>query len=44
MMASGTNGVAELKLNRKFIGIEKELETFEIAKIKIKARSKEISK
>ncbi|MGE5705924.1 MAG: DNA methyltransferase [Nitrososphaerales archaeon] len=44
MMASGINGVAALKLNRKFIRIEKDLETFEIVKIKIKARSKEISK
>lgn len=44
MMASGINGVAALKLNKKFIGIEKDLETFEIAKRKIKARSKEISK
>ena len=43
-MASGINGVAALKLNRKFIGIKKDLETFEIAKRKIKARSKEISK
>ena len=43
-MASGIYGVAALKLNRKFIRIEKDLETFEIVKIKIKARSKEISK
>ena len=32
MMGTGTTGIATLKLNRKFIGIEKNLETFEIAK------------
>lgn len=35
MMGSGTNGVAALKLNRKFIGIEINPETFEIAKKRI---------
>ena len=35
MMGSGTTGVAALKLNRKFIGIEKDNETFEIAKSRI---------
>jgi ParB-like chromosome segregation protein Spo0J len=31
MMGSGTTGIAALKLNRKFVGIEKDKETFEIA-------------
>ena len=35
MMGSGTTGIAALKLNRKFIGIEKDNETFEIAKSRI---------
>jgi 16S rRNA G966 N2-methylase RsmD len=35
MMGSGTTGIAVLKLNRKFIGIEKDNETFEIAKSRI---------
>ena len=35
MMGSGTTGLAALHLRRKFIGIEKNLETFEIAKIRI---------
>ena len=35
MMGSGTTGVAALKLNRKFIGIEIDREKFEIAKGKI---------
>ena len=35
MMGSGTTGVAALKLNRKFIGIEKDNKTFEIAKSRI---------
>ena len=32
MMGSGTTGLAALKLNRKFIGIEKDFETFEMAR------------
>ena len=35
MMGTGTTGVAALKLKRKFIGIEKDNETFEIAKSRI---------
>ena len=35
MMGTGTTGIAALKLNRKFIGIEKNQETFEIAKVRI---------
>jgi DNA modification methylase len=35
MMGSGTTGIATLNLRRKFIGIEKNLETFEIAKVRI---------
>jgi len=35
MMGTGTTGIAALKLNRKFIGIEKDNETFEIAKSRI---------
>jgi ParB-like chromosome segregation protein Spo0J len=35
MMGSGTTGIASLNLGRKFIGIEKKPETFEIAKIRI---------
>ena len=35
MMGSGTTGIAALKLNRKFIGIEKNQETFKIASIRI---------
>jgi DNA modification methylase len=34
-MGSGRFGVAALKLNRKFIGIEINPETFEIAKARI---------
>jgi DNA modification methylase len=34
MMGSGITGIAALKLNRKFIGIEKDKETFEIAKLR----------
>jgi ubiquinone/menaquinone biosynthesis C-methylase UbiE len=40
MMGTGTTGIAALKLNRKFIGIEKNLETFEIARIRIKKQPK----
>jgi len=35
-MGSGTTGIAAIKLNRKFIGIEKELEYVKIAKARIK--------
>jgi ParB-like chromosome segregation protein Spo0J len=35
MMGTGTTGIAALKLNRKFIGIEKNLETFKIARVRI---------
>jgi hypothetical protein len=35
MMGSGTTGLATLNLRRKFIGIEKNPETFEIAKVRI---------
>ena len=35
MMGTGTTGVATLNLNRKFIGIEINPETFEIAKVRI---------
>ena len=35
MMGSGTTGLAALNLERKFVGIEKNPETFETAKIKI---------
>ena len=34
-MGSGTTGIATLKLKHKFIGTEKELQTFEIAKARI---------
>ncbi|VEU62067.1 cytosine-specific methyltransferase [Mesomycoplasma dispar] len=34
-MGSGTTGVAALKLNRKFIGIEKDENYFEIAKVRL---------
>jgi DNA (cytosine-5)-methyltransferase 1/site-specific DNA-methyltransferase (adenine-specific) len=37
MMGTGTNGIAALKINRKFIGIEKDLETFDIAKERIRS-------
>ncbi|HSF49926.1 MAG TPA: DNA methyltransferase [Nitrososphaeraceae archaeon] len=40
MMGSGTTGLAALNLRRKFIGIEKNLETFEIAKIRINKQPK----
>jgi len=40
MMGSGTTGIAALRLNRKFIGIEIDHDTFEIAKSRI---SKSIS-
>jgi adenine specific DNA methylase Mod len=35
MMGSGTTGLATLNLRRKFIGIEKNPETFEIASVGI---------
>jgi DNA modification methylase/ParB-like chromosome segregation protein Spo0J len=35
MMGSGTTGLAALNLRRKFIGIEKNVETFEIANVRI---------
>ena len=35
MMGSGTTGIAALQLNRKFIGIEIDPDTFEIAKSRI---------
>ena len=35
MMGTGTTGIAALKLNRKFIGIEKDKVTFEIARLQI---------
>ena len=35
MMGSGTTGIAILNLRRKFIAIEKNPETFEIAKLRI---------
>jgi ParB-like chromosome segregation protein Spo0J len=35
MMGAGTTGVASLKLNRKFIGIEKDTHTFEITRLRI---------
>ena len=35
LLSSGTTGLIALKLNRKFIGIEKNQETFEIAKVRI---------
>ena len=35
MMGSGTTGIAALKLNRKFIGIEKDKQILEIAKSRI---------
>jgi predicted RNA methylase len=35
MMGSGTTGVAALKLNRKFIGIELDKEKFEVASTRI---------
>jgi DNA (cytosine-5)-methyltransferase 1/site-specific DNA-methyltransferase (adenine-specific) len=36
MMGAGTTGIAALKVNRKFIGIEKDIQTFEIAKTRTK--------
>ena len=41
MMGSGTTGIAALKLNRKFIGIEKDPNVFIIAKSKITNHIKE---
>ena len=35
LLSSGTTGLIALKLNRKFIGIEKNQEIFEIASIGI---------
>jgi DNA modification methylase len=32
MMGTGTTGIAVLKLKRQFLGIEKDMETFEHAK------------
>jgi hypothetical protein len=39
MMGSGTAGIAALKLNRKFIGIEIDKQRFEIAKMRINRSS-----
>jgi DNA modification methylase len=36
MMRTGITGLSVLKLNRKFIGIEKDVQTFEIAKARTK--------
>lgn len=36
MMGSGTTGIAAINLNRKFIGIEKDQSTYEMAKSRIK--------
>jgi 16S rRNA G966 N2-methylase RsmD len=41
-MGSGTNGVAALQMNRKFIGIEKDSEKFELAKKRISLLSEEV--
>ena len=35
MMGTGTTGIAALNPNRKFIGIEQDKETFDIAKARI---------
>ena len=35
MMGSGTTGIAALNLERRFIGIEKDEKTFEMAKARI---------
>lgn len=35
IMGTGTTGIAALRLNRRFIGIEKEQGTFELAKERI---------
>ena len=35
MMGSGTTWIAVLKLNRKFIGIEKDSETFKMARMQL---------
>jgi DNA modification methylase len=35
MLGSGTTGIAAIKLNRKFIGIEIQKETFNVAKARI---------
>jgi DNA modification methylase len=35
MMGVATTGVASLNLNRQFIGIEKDAETFKIAKARL---------
>ena len=35
MMGTGTTGLTPLDLRRKFIGIEKNPDTFEIAKVRI---------
>ncbi len=40
-MGSGTTGIAALKQNKRFVGIEKEPEYFEIAKQKIETEAKQ---
>jgi DNA modification methylase len=40
MMGTGTARIAALKLNRKFIGIEKDSETFEMAQLSMNYRLK----
>jgi site-specific DNA-methyltransferase (adenine-specific) len=41
-MGSGTTGIAALKLNKRFVGIEKEPEYFEIAKKRIEVEEKQM--
>ena len=43
-MGSGTTGVAALKHNRKFIGIEKEEKYYEVSKNRIIQSIKEMNK
>jgi DNA modification methylase len=38
MMGTGTTGIAALKLKRQFLGIEKDVETFEDAKRNINTK------
>jgi len=40
-MGSGTTGIAAIRMGRKFIGIEKDKESFEIAKMRIEAAKPE---
>jgi len=42
-MGTGTTGIAALKLKRQFLGIEKDVETFEDAKMNLRKNNSSTS-